>query len=372
MTGYLTVDVANEFVKKGWEVILISGKVNKTDRKLNNSIKQLNTVPYLRGNLIIRFITWFLCYIHVVLLILFKFRQYEFMFYTNPPFSYFAGKLVRSSFFIVVFDLYPDFLKTLGWNPKNWIFSIWANANRKYFAKASGIITLTEDMKSQIIKYSINPSKISVIPLWSGSQIFERIEHLENPFVIENNIKGKFIVMYSGNLGFGHSLDVLIKVAYELKECENILFLIIGEGAKKANLIEQAANYKLDNFKFLGWQDSDNLRFSLTSANISVVSLDSRATNVSIPSKTFNYLAAASPIIGIGSRDSELEKLILDNRVGLFFEHDQIGEIAGAIHNLYLNPELLKVYALNAQITSSKYDYNIAGKYLEVIENKLV
>lgn len=39
--------------------------------------------------------------------------------------------------------------------------------------------------------------------------------------------------MYSGNIGFTHNVESIIEIAEEIKENEDIIFFIIGEGLKR-------------------------------------------------------------------------------------------------------------------------------------------
>ena len=63
-----------------------------------------------------------------------------------------------------------------------------------------------------------------------------RIRKTENPFILKHNLLDKFVVMYSGNIGFTHNVESIIEIAEEIKENEDIIFLIIGEGLKKKEL----------------------------------------------------------------------------------------------------------------------------------------
>lgn len=365
-SGYLTVDVANTYFNNGWDVTLVYGKIRVSDRNLNSEIKTVRTIPYWRSSLLLRLVSWLLCYFHVALLILFRFRKNKFIFYSNPPFSYFASALSKNPFLIIIFDLYPDFLKSMGVKKENFIYRLWAKANKKYFDRALGIITLSNGMKSQIGEYLTvkNQGKIIVVPLWTASRNFRRVEQLNNPFIKQNNLLGKFIILYSGNMGIGHSLEILIDVAKQLRDYEDILFLFIGEGAKKNKLMDLAVESQLENVKFLGWQDPKILKYSLASGKISVVSLDSTVTELSIPSKTFNYLAVGSPILGIGKKDSELSNFITNNKVGWFFDDSDIEEICDTILEVFNNPTLQSEVSANAENTSKEYDYEIAKEYL--------
>jgi hypothetical protein len=87
-------------------------------------------------------------------------------------------------------------------------------------------------MKQQLLDY-VDENKIQVVSIWPGSGDFKPIQKEGNKFLLEKKWMNKFIVLYSGNLGIGHKLEVLIEAAEGLRDIDEILFLFIGEGSKK-------------------------------------------------------------------------------------------------------------------------------------------
>ena len=75
-----------------------------------------------------------------------KYRGYEVMYFTIPPMSYWCSLLLNNKFSIVENDIYPDALKNIGIRESNFVYRFWCKMNRKVFAKASKIITLSDDV----------------------------------------------------------------------------------------------------------------------------------------------------------------------------------------------------------------------------------
>ena len=55
-------------------------------------------------------------------------------------------------------------------------------------------------MANLLSKY-VNNSKIKVIPNW-GSITMNPVSKVDNPFIKEHHLESKFVVMYSGNIGY--------------------------------------------------------------------------------------------------------------------------------------------------------------------------
>ncbi len=362
-SGYLTVDVANTFKDHYDEVVVMYGKNRLNERKFHPSIKIQKTIVFDRSSPIKRILSWSICTMHLFFLLLIKYRDYHVLYYTNPPMAYFNALIFKNPFSIVVFDVYPDALKLAGIKDSSLIYQIWSWVNKKVFKKAVQIITLSEGMKMQLSNY-INNKKIKVVPLWPGSQNLKPISKLDNPFLHKHGWLDKFIVLYSGNIGLGHKLEVLIEAAELLKKYPNILFLFIGDGAKKNVLLKLKKNKMLENIVFLPWQESSVLPYSLASGDIAVVALETEATHTSVPSKTFNYMAVGAPILGIGPPGSALASLIQEHKMGGYFNGNNSHEITSFIENLYNDQEARIMYSNNSKKAGMLYNYKFSKDYL--------
>src|SRR5690606_30671112 len=64
--------------------------------------------------------------------------------------------------------------------------------------------------------------------------------------------QGKFIVGYTGTIGFANALDTFIEAADILRSYSNIAFVIVGEGKERAALEHLVKAKSLDNVFFTG------------------------------------------------------------------------------------------------------------------------
>jgi glycosyltransferase involved in cell wall biosynthesis len=352
-SGYLTIDIVNNLVSSYAEVVLLSGCFPVSSRELLSAIKFKKTKKYISKNIYSKFFSWLFCTVHLFLLILFKYRNYRILYFTNPPMSYFCSLIFRNRFSIVVFDLYPNALKLIGIQNNNIIYKIWKKINTRVFSKARNIYVLSDKMKDLIQEY-VQKDRITTVELWSSSNEFKPIPKEENSFLSKYNLQGKFLVMYSGNLGMGHNLKVLVKLANEFKSYSDIHFLIIGDGIQKRQMIEMVDEMLLENITFLPFQDVKILPYSLAAADISVVTMNPDVANFSLPSKFFNAIAVGSPILAIGGKNSELEIILNRFKVGLYLSEENIDVLNKFILDLFLNPSRRIEFGLNA-IQCSRY-----------------
>jgi hypothetical protein len=362
-SGYLTIDVANSFSEQYHQVVVMFGKNKVTDRTFNSKIKIQKTIVYNRTNAFMRILTWGLFTIHLFFLLSFKYRGYTILYYTNPPISYFNSLFFSNPFSIVVFDTYPDALKLIGINDKNIIFKIWSRINRKVFSQAEHIFTLSEGMKEQLSFY-VNKNQIKVVPIWPATEKLRPIPKTQNEFLRKHNWLDRFIILYSGNMGMGHKLEILIDIAEGLQENKKILFLFIGEGAKKETLVQLTKNKKLKNIEFLPWQGAEILHYSLASADLAVVALEPNATHSSVPSKTFNYMAVGAPLLGIGGENSELQIIIDKNKNGFYLSSECFGNAISFIEDIFNDSLMAQELSSNSLKGISDYSFSNSQHYI--------
>ena len=62
-----------------------------------------------------------------------------------------------------------------------------------------------------------------------------------------------------------------------------------------------------------------------------LIEIDSEDTKAIIPGKLFEYMASDTPILAIGPKASDIEKIIKSTNTGCYFTYDQIHEIKSQI-----------------------------------------
>ncbi len=365
-SNYLMVDIANAFEKHYDEVILMSGRIEFLDVGLNENIKFSKLIKYNRNSNLYRALTWILATIQILFRLLFIYRQHEIVYVTNPPMSYLISLFIHRPFSIIVFDIYPDVLKNFGMDERNFIYKLWAKWNVKLFDASRKVFTLSEGMKKLLSKYVVD-AKIMVIPNWSHSNKLRPVPKSENPFVKHHNLDDKFIVLYSGNIGYTHSVEVIIDVAKSLSSVQDIEFLIIGEGGKKKILKQMVSEYGLSNCTFLTWQSSDVLPYSLASADLAVITLNDETAKLSVPSKTYHLMAVGAPLLCIAPYESELNNLVSKYKNGVCFESRQISEISNYILDLKNDPSKRKSLSENSIQASTNFTVSNASLYAKAL-----
>lgn len=368
-SGYLMVDIVNALADKYRDVVLICGSFEIGEIPLKPNIIRSKIVKYDKRNIFYRISTWLIGFIQIFWRLR-QFKDFEVLYVTNPPISYFASLFFRQSFSILVYDIYPDVLSNIGLTDRHWLYKQWGKLNKYVFTKANLIFTISEGMKQTLTKYVID-SKIKVIPIWTHIERFGHIDKEKNLFLIEKNLQNKFLVLYSGNMGYTHDVDIMVDIAGLMTSYKDVLFIFIGDGLKKKILQEKVKRETLDNCLFFPWQPAEFIHYSLAAGDIGFVSLNEQTALASVPSKTFNLMASGVPILSISPKESELSYLLNKYSNGKNFERtDNLELIKEFILTLRNNPELYAQMSLNSKKGAEDFSVKNAQlfeKYLSQI-----
>lgn len=362
-TGYLMIDIVNAYAVQYDQVALIAGSIKYSERSLADKVHIDKIVAYDRSSAIRRILTWLFGTMQILFKLIFKYRQYEVVYVTNPPMSYLLAYFIHRPYSIIVYDIYPDALKNIGITEHHPIYRLWAKWNKSLFAKAKKVITLSEGM-GKVLELYVNRSQIKVIYNWSASDKLHPIEKTANPFAKQHELEDKFIILYSGNIGYTHNVECLVDIAEYLRNDPSILFLIIGEGKKKEMIQDMVSKAQLTSFLFLTWQNKDVLPYSLSAADVAVITLNDDTAQASVPSKTYNLLAVGAPLMCISPQNSELARLVNKFQNGSCFEKDETENMAVYISKLKAHPEIRKELSANSLLAAKSFTYQNAEEYV--------
>ncbi|OGI27848.1 MAG: hypothetical protein A2287_00795 [Candidatus Melainabacteria bacterium RIFOXYA12_FULL_32_12] len=252
---------------------------------------------------------------------------------TSPPLLPLIGtyaKLFKKQKYVyLMHDVYPEIAARLGYIKQNGIiYKAWDFLSKISLKYADKIIVLSDNMKEGLIDWiqDIDQDRISVIHNWANEETIKVILKKENHFIEKYNLKGKFVIEYSGNIGRIHEFNTIIEAARELKDYKDIVFLFIGHGGQKPQIEALVDKYKLDNIMFLPYQDRQDLSYSLGMADIHVVSLMEGYRFFAAPSKLYGILASGKPVLFVGNQACYIADLLKKNKCGF---HIHIGDYEG-------------------------------------------
>lgn len=364
------IDVANAFSEKSQCTVLFTGFIEEGGKPLSKSVKVVGSFRYRRRNSFTRLFSWMSFSCHYFFYLLTWKKPQKILVVSNPPtapiITAFISSIRNIPFYILIFDLYPDALSQAGFiNRKNLLYRMWGKLNQVVFTKAEKVFTLSDSMKDAVCNYLPEEHNVKVIHNWADVSYIQPVAKARNPFLVKHGLKGKKIVLYSGNMGLTHDLESLVRAAELLSSEENLAFILIGDGAKKPLLQKMVAAKKLHNVIFLPYQNSVEFPFAMAAADIGVVTLGKGAEGISVPSKTYVNLAAGLCLLAIAPRNSELSRLIVEHEAGVICEPGDPVLVAKSIRCILSDDDLLQHYKLKALKASINFTSDNARFYVE-------
>ncbi len=165
---------------------------------------------------------------------------------------------------------------------------------------------------------------LAVLPPWAHEDHVAPVPHAENPFRTRHGLQGKRVVMYSGNLSPVHPVDTILQAARELREDPRLAFVFIGEGGQRAAVEEAVRRDRLERVLLLPYQPLHDLRYSLSAADVHLVSMGSNMVGIVHPCKVYGAMAAARPVLYLGPRRSHVGELVARFDLGWQVEHGDV------------------------------------------------
>ena len=203
------------------------------------------------------------------------------------------------------------------------------------------MIVLGNDMRAVLSAADIPNERIVCLPNWADTTRIYPIR-TGNAFRQRHGLDGKFVVMYSGNLGLSQNLDELLVAADLLRERDEIQFVLVGDGASRARLEQTARDKQLNNVRFLPYQPQAELAHSLSAADLHLVPLDARVTGCIVPSKLYGILAAGVPSLVVADDRCEASRVIRESGAGWVVSPGDPEFIARTIARCAENPRELE------------------------------
>jgi colanic acid biosynthesis glycosyl transferase WcaI len=203
-----------------------------------------------------------------------------------------------------------------------------------YLARADRVVAIGETMRERLEAKGARADRLRVISNWIDTgELSPRPR--DNAWAQEYALVGRFVVMHSGNVGHAQNLDALVRAGTFLRDLEDLTIMIVGSGARHAELVELAQTLEVDAVRFLPYQPREVLPESLSAADVHVVGLASGLAGYVVPSRLYGILAVGRPAIVAADATSETARLVSAVEAGVVVEPGRPELLAAAIRRAY-------------------------------------
>jgi colanic acid biosynthesis glycosyl transferase WcaI len=321
-------NIHESYKGKGWTTEIIEGvKVHRCPLYVPKNITSLKRILHE--------ISFLVALIPFFIRTLFQ-KKFDAVICVSPPFHLGFLPLVycwirRSKLISHIQDLQVDAAKDLGMIKSNFALGIMLSAEKFLFRHSSLVSTISVGMKQKIADKGIPSSKIKLFPNWVDEKVIypmPREESLRAELGLDNEVK---IVLYSGNLGEKQGLEILIEVAEAFRTRHDVLFVIVGSGGAKANLLRLVKEADLQNIVFLPLQPYEKLSALLAIGDLHLILQKKSASDLVLPSKLTSILAVGGCPVVTAVPNTTLFDVISQNRLGILVEPESADALVEAL-----------------------------------------
>ncbi len=308
------------------------------------NIRRLPLSSFGKGSILIRLIGGISFTLQCLFRGLFTRNLQHIVVSTSPPMCPLAAVVINmfrgTPITYWVMDLNPDQMIELGKaSPTSLQVRIFDWLNRQILRRAQTVIALDRFMAERLNRKVKIANKLVVFPPWPLEDHVEPVPHTENPFRKEHGLAGKVVIMYSGNLSIASPVDTLLEVAKRVTDLPNLLFLFIGGGLLKKQLDDLIEREQPANIRTLPYQPIENLRFSLSAADVHLVAVGEKIVGICHPCKVYGSMAAARPILSLGPAECHVSDILAQGEIGWAIHHGQVENAERVIREIYHTSE---------------------------------
>ena len=229
---------------------------------------------------------------------------------TTPPIIGLIGvilaRLKRTRHVFWSMDIHPDAGVALGmFSARNPLVAALGNLSDAVYRAADRVVVLGPYMADRIAAKGVRPNRIESIHVWSRRDEIYPVPREGHPLRESLGLGEKFVAMYSGNMGLAHSFDEFLESARRLRHREDIVFLFVGDGPRRKEVVAAKDSEGLDNVRLLDYFPREQLHASLSLADVHLISMRREMTGIVVPCKLYGAMASARPSIFVGPEHCE-------------------------------------------------------------------
>jgi len=373
-TGQLLTELVEDLTRGGRRIEVWTGHPSYADAK------KVDPVTEYRGSVIRRVWSpqfdknrlkgWFLNNLCFMLSMAGKTRRFarsrRLLICTCPPLLPVIGAIAKwfgdIKVTLLLHDIFPEIAVALGYIPSGGVLSrvlsrvmLWA------LLRADNIIVLGRDMQ-RIIAAKLPEEmkgKVEIIENWADGELIRPVPKSASWLAKSEGLEQKFVVQYSGNIGRSHDLEMVIHAAKRLEK-DDVVFLFIGDGAKRKSLEELAQSVSASNVRFLPYRAKSSLGDSLACTDVSLVTLAPGVEGLAVPSKLYGILASGRPVLAVVPSESEIALTVEEGKCGIVVRPGDLSGMVEAVRYLRNDPELRERCARNARrIFEERYERKV-------------
>lgn len=288
-------------------------------------------------------------------------RRADAVFVESPPITLpiiaYGLKLFRGSSLVLnVQDVFPELLLAMGIIERgSFLARIGQGLERLAYRCADYIGVHSPKNRLHVLSRSVPEEIVNVFPLWVDTELI-RPRPRNNAWAREHGLTDKFVVMYSGTVGFAMGATTIPRAAERLAERDDIQLVVVGTGPHRHRMEAEIDRLGVDNLLLLPPQPREDFPNVLASADVLLVTLRGELTEnpngyfrAVVPHKLLSGMASGRPILVSAEEEGDTAELVRLSECGLVVPPEDPEALAEAIVKMKQNPEALERWGNNGR-----------------------
>jgi len=327
-TAQLLADLGGGLAAQGHDVVAVCSDRSYADprrryarRETIDGVRVLRarTTGYGRGSVGGRVLDYASFLLGAVGTLLFRTRPDVVVSLSTPPLiaglGWLLARLRGARAIYWVMDVYPDVAFALGvlrpGSAAGWAFRA---LSRFVLRRSDRVVALGETMGARLEAFAGRP--VDVVHNWADGEAIRPVSLADHALRREWGWSGRFVVLYSGNMGLAHDFATVLDAAALLREREEILFAFVGGGPRRAEVEAEVRRRELSNVEIRPYVERARLGQSLTAPDVHLVTLREEMPGLLVPSKIYGILAAGRPALYVGPDAGEIAEILREGDCG--------------------------------------------------------
>ena len=297
---------------------------------------------------------------------------------TSPQFftvcaAWVLSVLKRIPFVFELRDLWPESIKAVGAMQDSAAIRWLEKLEWFLYRQARLIVTVTHAFRDKLIGRGIDGNKISVVTNGVDMTRFKPMP--KDPSLVRQlGLEGKFVGGYVGTHGLAHHLETVLDAAEKFISeglGQDFHFILLGDGARKPALQDEAHRRRLQNVTFVDTVPKDQVARYWSLLDVSIIHLrKTELFTTVIPSKLFECMGMGLPVLhGVAGESADM---VCAENVGIVFEPENAGELVAQMKVLKNDRPRYEKYRSNGLVAARKYDRTALAMEMLALLDKLV
>ncbi len=368
-TGQLAASLAEHRAQQGDDVTIVASRGGyvkqsradaRSEREGNPSVCRMWTPQLGKKNVLTRCIDYASFYFGALCKMVFLPRQDAIISLTTPPYIAWAAvvhRIIHPGAKIVLWnmDCYPELAERSDKLRANGVAArIMRFMNRTLFGRLDHLVCLDSAMVELLMSQYTPADRelpVSVVPNWEPADAYPADASPE-PWSKRADLgidEGDFVLLYMGNMGYGHQFDTVLDAAEQLRD-EPVKFLFVGGGSRYEAVEADAKQRNLANVIMHPYVLAEDVASVKAAADCALITLRDCILGVMSPSKLHSNLAMHLPVVYIGPEGSNVDDAIRDHHCGVSLRHGDVDSLVDVIRQMAAGDnEDMRMWSTNAR-----------------------